>query len=176
MKAIATFLLSIGIVLSIGLPIWRALKADNEYSQTVLYYWSLADKASTIERKAEYVDSFVVALERAGLAGTSNALWLKNPNNSFDANLEALKTLKGRLHQIESMDLKSFEYQTAISQITAQEQGEAKPMLDVFEGCWYLKHHFWFWDWITAITVFFWIIVIGSEIAAVIWMTSDSEW
>jgi hypothetical protein len=59
----------------------------------------------------------------------------------------ALKSLQGRMHQIQSMDEQSFAYQTAIQQITAQEQGEAAHLTDTFEGCWYLRNYSALWQW-----------------------------
>ncbi len=107
-----------------------------------------------------YIDMFVEALDNSGLKGKYNAIYLKNPDNSFDKNLEMLKTLQTRLYEIKTMNISSFEYQQAISQITAQEQGEAKNMLDVFEGTWYLENHTWLWDWIGFLRLTFGIVLI----------------
>ncbi len=134
--------------------------ADNQYKNEIYNYWSLADKASTIDVKSQYIDKFVEALDNSGLKGKYNAIYLKNPDNSFDKNLEMLKTLQTRLYEIKTMNVSSFEYQQAISQITAQEQGEAKNMLDVFEGTWYLENHTWLWDWIGFLWLMFEIILI----------------
>ena len=49
------------------------------------------------------------------------------------------------------MDVTSFAYQQAISQITAQEQDEAHNMLNVIQGRWFLSHHPLFWDWINVV-------------------------
>jgi len=133
MKTFAILLACVLGVLTV-LFIRGSVVADWSYEQSISSPWKLADKASTIVQKANYIDQFVVALENAKLNGTNNAIWLKTPNNSFDSNLEQLKTLQTRLHEIERMDVTSFQYQTAIQQITQQEQGEAKAMLGVFEG------------------------------------------
>lgn len=114
-------------------------------------HWTLADRASTIDYKSQQIDLFVEALEKQGLAGTNDALILKTPENSFDENFKTLKSLQTRLTEIKTMDPRSFEYQTAIQQITAQEQGEAKQMLDVLQGCWYKQHHFLIWGVIGGI-------------------------
>lgn len=43
------------------------------------------------------------------------------------------------------MDANSFQYNTAIQQITQQEQGEAIDMLSVFQGCWYKENYILLW-------------------------------
>lgn len=46
------------------------------------------------------------------------------------------------------MKVTSFEYQTAMQQITGQEQGEANEMLSVFKGVWYKENFILLWNWI----------------------------
>lgn len=153
------------VVLSLGLLVWPIaliignVRSGYEYEREIHSYWSLADKSSTISAKAAYLDKFVVVLEQQGLSGQYNAILFPTPDNSFDLNLQALKTLQGRLHEIQQMNVTSFEYQTAIQQITAQEQGEAKVMLDVFEGAWYKQRHFLLWDWIQMTQWGVWILL-----------------
>jgi hypothetical protein len=145
----------------LGMIVWGAneILASYHYENTIGSYWALSDKASTLVQKSTYLDQYVEALERSSLAGTSNAIFLKTPNNSFDQNMVALKSLQGRMHQIQNMDEQSFAYQTAIQQITAQEQGEAYQLTSTFEGCWYLANHPFLWQWIDAIV---WITLIGT--------------
>ena len=152
MKTFAWILLPVIVVLTV-LFIGSAVVASWRYENTISAPWELADKASTIPQKAKLIDRFVANLKASGLQGQYNAVWLKTPNNSFDANLEQLETLQVRLHEIEKMDVTSFQYQTAIQQITAQEQGEAKNMLSIFEGTWYKAHYLCLWDWVCAILV-----------------------
>jgi len=122
---------------------------ENEISS----YWDLADKASTIKQKSIYVDKFVFSLENYGMSGKYNAIFFKTPNNSFDYNIVALKTLQQRLHEIQKMDITSFQYQTAIQQITQQEQGEAYQMIKVFKGIWWKENYPLLWNWICGIQV-----------------------
>jgi len=130
-----------------------AMPAFNDYSNQHENYWDLADKSSSIEDKYIYIDKMVKSFEGSGLHGSHNALFYKNPSNDFDNNLKALTSLRDRLDEIKGMDVASFEYQTAMSQITAQEQGEAGAMLAVLRGCWFKEHHFFFWNWIAVVTV-----------------------
>ena len=129
-----------------------AVFADYSYSNSIESYWELGVKASTLEKKADYLDKFVGALDSGGLADSS-ALWLKTPDNSTEQNFVALRSLQKRMHEIQAMDVRSFEYQQAISQITAQEQGEATNMLGVFREAWYMSHHFFLWDWMALVSV-----------------------
>lgn len=153
--------------------IWQtvlSVRGNYEYEAAIAAEWSLADKSSTIPAKKEHLDKFVAALEGQGFQGQYNAIIYPTPDNSFDTNLAALKTLQGRLHEIEKMDVTSFQYQTAIQQITAQEQGEAQKMLQVFEGVWWKTHHFMAWDWIQIIWVLFGLLllIVGGTAAFVI--------
>ena len=125
-----------------------------EYSRTIKSYWDLSVKASTLEKKSEYLDQFVEGLKAANLSG-NNAVFLKTPDNSYEQNFVALTSLQTRMHEINEMNPKSFEYQLAIGQITAQEQGEAGKMLSQFEGIWYLNRHPTYWKWFDTI---FWLL------------------
>jgi hypothetical protein len=152
MKVIGHIIWILAVFLTINM-IRVAVLGNYEYTRTIGSYWTLAEKASTIPVKSDYVDKFIVALEQSGLQGSYNAVWLKTPDNSFDKNLEMLKSLQKRLHEIKTIDIQSFQYQTAIQQITAQEQGEAKEMLDIFYWSWWKVHHFFLWDWMIAVSL-----------------------
>lgn len=129
------------------------VKSNYEYNRKYESYWSLADKSSSIPKKSELVDKFVTALEKSDLHGKYDAVFLETPDNSFDENLTALKTLQTRLHEIKTMDVTSFQYQSAIQQITAQEQGEAHNMLSVFSGVWEKENYPLLWGWIFMINL-----------------------
>lgn len=139
-----------------------------QYSKQFSSYWSLAEKASSIEKKIEGIDKFVSALQQSNLSGKYDAIFLETPDNSFDENFAALRSLQTRLHEIKEMDIKSFEYQTALQQITQQEQTEAGEMLSVFSGVWWKDNHFMLWDWIGFIQIG--LLVIGCFIGGAIWV------
>jgi hypothetical protein len=65
------------------------------------------------------------------------------------------------LDEIQKMNVASFEYQTAIQQITAQEQGEAQAMLEVFSGIWWKNNYIFLWEWIAGLEVVFCIFLIA---------------
>lgn len=147
------------------------VSADYEFDRTILADWSLADRSSTIKDKAAHMDAFVAALDKSGLAGSHDAIIYPTPQNAFDTNFVALKTLQTRLHEIEGMDVKSFEYQTAIQQITAQEIGEARSMIHTFYGCWLKERHLLLWGWVHALQVVGIIIVaLIAGVAALVWV------
>lgn len=137
------------------------VKADYEWSRDYGSNWELADKSSTLKAKSEYIDKFVTSLDTGEFRGRHNALVFTTPNNSFDENLNALKTLQGRLAEIKELNPNSFEYQQAIQQITAQEQGEAGNMIGVMKGVWYLENHLLYWNWVGGVIgILFMVIII----------------
>jgi len=155
MKRTGQVMLLVGLVLmayQIRTQVVSSYRMEKNYTQL----WELADKSSTIPAKQKYIAQFVAALEAGHAKGdfaTHNAVWLETPNNSFEANLGALKTLAARLDEIQEMKPSSFEYNTAIQQITAQEQGEAKAMLGVIIGCYELANYPAVWNWIGLIII-----------------------
>jgi len=164
-------LITIAMSVLLILDIIFAIKCDYEFENEIGSYWSLADKASTISKKSEYIDMFVDRLEKSGLNGKYNAVMYTTPDNFFDNNLGALKTLQQRLYEIEKMDITSFEYQTAIQQITAQEQGEAQSMLAVFGGIWTKDNYFLLWNWVGGVQVGITIILL--IVGIIIWINES---
>lgn len=143
----------IGLVWFIGLLV-VAIPASYQYEREINSFWEIADKSSTIAKKSEYVDKYVAAVEAQHFEGEYDAIVYPTLDNSYEGNIEALKTLQARLREIQNMDVSSFQYQTAIQQITAQEQGEADKMLRVFEGLWWKRYHFLLWDWVGILNFF----------------------
>jgi hypothetical protein len=168
-KQIGILLVLISIFF-IGVDIYKGAIGSYRYNKEYECYWNLADKASTISKKAEGIDKFVSALENSGFQGKYNAIFLQTPDNSFDYNFEALKSLQLRMHEIEKMDVTSFQYQTAIQQITEQEQGQAREMLSEFKGIWWKEYHPLLWNWICFIQV---VLLLGLLITGeIIWINS----
>ena len=154
MKIAGVLLILASIVFGITMIVF-CVKANYEYEREYSSLWTLADKSSTIEEKSKYINQFIEKLENSDLQGVNDALYFPTDNNKFDYNLMALKTLGERLEKIKEMDINSFEYQTAIQQITAQEQGEADAMLGVLSGCWWKINHYAFWNvWLGLLWIF----------------------
>ena len=120
------------------------IHAGYVFDNTVDSYWSLSEKASTLDQKSAYLDQYVAALDAAHLSG--NGAWImQTPDTDYGQNYTALKSLQKRMQEIKGMDVTSFAYQQAISQITAQEQGEAKNLLSVIKDVWFKTNHPIFW-------------------------------
>lgn len=158
-----------------ALSIWGCQIRGNilnkyEYENKYSYAWELADKSSDLLEKCKYIDEFVYNLELGKFQGDfakHDATRLQTKDNSFDYNLEAVKSLKRRLYEIKDMDVKSFEYNVAIQQITAQEQGEAHKMMNVFYGCYTLQNCWYIWDWYCGLLIAVGVVV---AIAGLIFM------
>lgn len=159
-KALGIVLIVIAIIAAICLII-SGIYADYIMNKNYMSYWSLSDKSSTLASKQVYISQFVDQIDshREQFA-EYDALILKTPDNNCDRNINAVKTLRDRLNNISQMDENSFAYQTAMQQITAQEQGEAAELIDNIQGCWYLKSYPWLWSWILFIIASS-IIIIG---------------
>lgn len=113
----------------------------------------MADRSSSIDEKSRLVGKFVEALKLHDHA-RYNALILRSPVDSFDANMQALESLNSRLASLKSMDLESLSYQMAIKQITKQEQGQAQDMLKVFYGCYIMAKSVLIWNWVGTVMAF----------------------
>lgn len=98
--------------------------------------WEFADRASTLEEKHRLISEFVQKLEAAGLEGEHSQTFFQTPENSFDYNMKALRSLRDRLAVSKGMAVTSVEYQMAMQQVTAQEQGEAANMIGSLRECW----------------------------------------
>ena len=133
----------------LGFHAIQEIYTNYECNRDLLSYWKLSAKASTLKQKSLYLDKFVANLEAAHLSG-NNALILKTPDNSYEQNMATLKSLQSRMEEIKSMDVKSFEYQQAMYQISAQEQGGVNGVGDLI-GVWYLDHHPSVWGWIDVV-------------------------
>jgi hypothetical protein len=148
----------------LGFHAIQEIYTNYECNRDLLSYWKLSAKASTLKQKSLYLDEFVANLEAAHLSG-NNALILKTPDNSYEQNMATLKSLQSRMEEIKSMDVKSFEYQQAMYQISAQEEGGVNGVGDLI-GVWYLDHHTSVWGWIDVVR---WILEV---LFAVVFMTA----
>ena len=167
MKTTGTILILLSLF-GIGFWIWQGIRANYQWDNTAQSYWNLSDKASTISAKADFIDKFVAALKSSDLAD-NDALIYKTADNNCENNIQAVSTLKQRLDQIKGMNESSFEYQQAIQQITAQEQGEAEKLLTTLQGCWYKTHHYFLWnDWLFVLYAF--LILAGFVVGGVLLM------
>jgi hypothetical protein len=94
------------------------------------------------------MDKYIDAVEKAKAAQNSG-IFKHAPSNSFNYNLTALKSLRDRLNQIRGMDPNSFQYQTAIHQITEQEANSTSMV--IIENCWQKANHYSYFNWIICL-------------------------
>lgn len=170
MKSITGAVLLVGAVFLFIWSVAASVVASNEYEREISSAWNLSEKSSTLEQKSAYLDKFVAAVEGANLSG-NDAMWLKTPDNAIDQNMVALHSLQQRMNEIKGMDVKSFEYQQAIAQITQQEQGEAGQMLRTIQGVWFLTYHPLLWDWIELVKML--VLIVLGVVGIVIIVFSD---
>lgn len=146
-------LLIIGIVL-LGTLIFQSVKEYYDFKTNYKSYWELSDRSSTLQAKEQYISKFIEQIENnKDKFAEYNAVIFKTPQSSFKNNLKAVETLRDRLISIQGMNETDFAYQTAIQQITEQEQGEAQSMLRDIEGAFILKSYPLIWGWYGIISV-----------------------
>lgn len=148
--------------------VFSEIRSGYQFESQIGSNWKLAIKASTIQQKSEYVDKFVLAVEESNAAKGNDAIFLKTPDNDLSNNVRAVKSLQSRLQEIKTMDVSSFQYQQAIAQITAQEQGEATRLIGTIESGWYLQSGYWYvWGWIEVVL---WISLMLAWVGSFMWM------
>jgi hypothetical protein len=155
---------SIFCIVSIG----QCVSAKLDWDNNIGYTWNMADKSSTLTEKSKYIDEFIAKLKDAPHAKNGALVW-KTRDNAYDLNLQALETLGKRLREIQTIDINSFAYQTAIQQITAQEQGEAKNMIDKLYGAWVIENYLWAFEVIMIWLWSIWGVLICWLLIAVFW-------
>ena len=143
------FVLFICTAIFIMFLIVSDFRTSYKFENAIECYWSLYQKAPTLEAKAIYIDKLVLALQNSK-HHDYDAIWFKTLDNSWDKNMELMLLLQKRLHEIQTMDVRSFEYQQAMMQIN--EMNSSK-MFGVLQGCWFYEHYFFMWNWIAVVEV-----------------------
>ncbi len=136
MKATGIVLWIVGLVLFIVFLSWGFIYSLYLYDVEIGQNVSLADDASTAVKKLEYLEKFSVAV-RAKITRNQARFIFKRERLTRDKQLEILETLQTRLREAVSMDPTSFEYQTAMGQITGQEFDHALGEINgIMSSCW----------------------------------------
>lgn len=131
--------------------------ADYKFERQYSYLWNLALKSSTVSAKQQLLVQFRDALRAGAEKGDfakNNAVFLKTPDNSFEANMSVLGNLIEWFAEIQKMDPASLEYNAAIQQITIQERGVAVTVLPVLQGCHRLNNWPVVWGWYGGLMLF----------------------
>ena len=152
------------------------VKSEYEFEKKYSYAWNLAEKSSTIEAKCNYISEFVSLISSNSYDFYPyNAIWLQTRDNNFEYNLKAITTLRDRLNEIKGMDTSSFQYNTAIQQITAQEQGEADSLINVIKECYVLQNYRYVWGWIGALITLFIAILWACGFLGLFYIFGDTD-
>jgi len=78
-KLFGSFLIVVSLVVA-AIFVGSTITAEYQYTNSVGNYWTLADRASTIAQKSEYMDKFVAAFGDKNLAGVNDAIFFSNPD------------------------------------------------------------------------------------------------
>ncbi len=144
MKTFVTIILVMAIVLFMG--IGTSIMTVYGFSKNVSQHLSLADDASTASAKLKHLNDYRVAVETVIQRNDARYIF-KQRQYTRDAQLEILATLITRLEDLESMEPKSFEYQTGMGQITGQEFNHVLGRINsIFWDC-HRKETIWRWTW-----------------------------
>jgi hypothetical protein len=113
-------LIFIGIVLLVILA-YNVISVGYSFDSNIGQWFELSDKASTIDKKLEYLDKFDVAVQKYGLTEGQSTVFFPTKETSLEENYIVLKTLLQRLNETSNLSTSSQEYQWAIKQITENE-------------------------------------------------------
>ncbi len=126
--------------------IGTCIMSPYQYDRDVRQYLKLADDASDAKTKLSHLGEYRDAI--TAKIGRNDARYIFTEKQyTRDAQLAILDTLISRLRDISQMDPKSFEYQTAMQQVTGQEFDHTCSRIDgIFWDC-YRRSSGWRWLW-----------------------------
>jgi len=91
------------------------------WENTVNSYFELADRASSIDKKLEYLKQYRAALMEKGLNAGQSRYVRPTPASDLSNQMIILDTLIIRMEDAQKLSSSSLEYQQAIKQITTDE-------------------------------------------------------
>jgi hypothetical protein len=110
---------------------------DREIGQ----WFELSDKASTIDKKLDYIEKFDAAIQKYDLTEGQTTIFFPTRETSLEENYAILLTLEQRLNETANLSTSSQEYQWAIRQITEDEYCWFH--IQLFKQGFYLKNGVW---------------------------------
>lgn len=138
MKKLIFLISAILFILAMVLGIYTAYHYNVDCGQ----YLSLADDASTANAKLVYLKEYKDAVSQIKEENANYIFQQKRYTKSEQ--LKVLDTLINRLEITSQMDVKSFEYQQAMYQISGQEMNHTLEVINsVFYWC-YAREHAYF--------------------------------
>lgn len=117
MKIFLTWFLAIIIAIALSVGTYMA---SFSYKQNVESYLSMADDASTASLKLEHLLEYKKSVLKV-VKGNDARFIFKTPQTKKAAQMAILDSLIDRVSTTAEMEPDSFEYQTAMNQITGQE-------------------------------------------------------
>ena len=170
MKAIGWILVCLSVLIVGASLACGLIYALYSYNVNVSQYVQLADDASTATQKLVYLQKYEEAIHKHIARNDARFIFTRE-RWTRDKQLEILATLQTRLQEAAAMNPLSFEYQTAINQITGQEFDHALQDINkIIEDCWFRQSGlaiFCLW--------FQWILTIPMFVAGIIFLMKDYE-
>lgn len=135
---ISLVVLFVGFLFFVAMPF--SIYTGYKWNEQVEDYFQLSDKASSIEKKTEYLNKYVSVLKERGLDSGESVLFFTKPTTDLKNQFEILTSLQNRMIELKKLQPNSLEYQQALKQITDSEY----PYVDtcVFADGYYLKKGF----------------------------------
>jgi len=132
-------LMFIGIILALTVIVpYQFISVGYSFDSNVGQWFELSDKASTIDRKLEYLGKFDAAVQKYGLTEGQSTVFFPTKETSLEENYIVLKTLLQRLNETSNLSVSSQEYQWALKQITENEYCWFH--IALFKQAFYLKY------------------------------------
>lgn len=149
MKAILLIILAIVWFIPYCIFGWAInIANNNQWKNDIYSNWELSDRASTLDKKYDYLIKFKESLVANGLDSGYAGYVIKNPSNDLSLAMESLDSLITRVEEAKSLSATSLEYQQAIKQITTDEYQGFNTC--VFAGGWTRKN---LWRWMNTLFI-----------------------
>lgn len=135
-------ILSMLFVLYMAAGLVSSVFIGYNFDREIGQWFELSDKASTIDKKLDYLQKFDDAVQKFDLTEGQSTIFFPTKETSLEENYAVLLTLKKRLNETANLSASSQEYQWAIRQITEDEYCWFHVQL--FKQAFCLKQGVWF--------------------------------
>lgn len=112
------------------------------FDSNIGQWFELSDKASTLDKKLDYLQKFDAAIQKYDLTEGQSTIFFPTKETSLEENYAVLLSLEQRLNQTSNLSVTSQEYQWAIRQITEDEYCWFH--IGLFKQAFLLKNGVWF--------------------------------
>jgi hypothetical protein len=111
------------------------------FNSNIGQWFELSDKASTIDKKLEYLERFDAAVQKYDLTEGQSTIFFPTKETSLEENYAVLQSLLQRLRDTKNLSTSSQEYQWALRQITEDEYCWFH--LSLFQQAFLMKNGVW---------------------------------